>query len=210
MSHRLPVVVVERPQEYGPGYPAECLFADTTSPSVYWCTLQNPTFPVVMTLEVTAADATVERLLFDTRVKGWESSAAKRVTLDVSTPDEPDAFAQVADLELTFDALQHIVLARPTPAARVRVTMHSNHGGAYVVLQRLQVFGAAVGVGEVMLPPGAHVTAAQREGVVIAAGYQVRWDDESVDWVPAGEVRPSARPAVTKRKRMPRTKARGD
>lgn len=212
MSHRLPVVVAERPKEYGPGYPAESLFADATTPSVYWCTPQNPTFPVVMTLEVTAVDATVDRFLFDTRVKGWETSAAKRLTIEVSAPDEPDDFAPAADLELSYDSLQHVVLARPTPVSRVRLTMHSNHGGTYVVLQKLQVFGTAVGVGEVMLPPGAHVTSAQREGVVLAAGYQVRWeDDDRVDWVPAGDVRPSSRATPAKpRKRSTRAKTRRD
>ncbi len=195
MSHRLPVIVAERPREYGAGYPAECLFAE--SPTTYWCTPASPAYPVVMTLEVAAADATIDRFVIDTRVKGWETSAAKHVTIEVSPPREPGAFAEVADLELALDALQHVVLASPVPAGRVRVTMHSNHGGTYLVLQRLYVMGKAVGVGEVMLPPGAHVASGQREGVVVAAGYEVRWGDaRETEWVPASALRPVERPTA--------------
>lgn len=196
------MIVVERPDEYSGAYPAECLFADVTT--TYWCTPQNPTLPVVLTLQVTAVDPKVDRIVFDTRVKGWETSAAKRITIEVASAEAPDDYTVAADLELAYDSLQHVMLARPASAARIRITMHSNHGGGYVVLQRLHVFGTAVGVGEVMLPPGTFVGAGKRRGVVLAAGYQVRWSDDAVTWEPAGELRPLAEALRPKRARRSR------
>lgn len=205
MSHRLPVLVLERPKEYGPVYPAESLFVD--EPSTYWCTPTGPTYPVVMTLQVTAMEAQVERFVIDTRVKGWESSAPRRITLEVSPVREPEVFVQVADLDLELNTLQHVVLAAPVSAARVRLTMHGNHGGNYLALQRFYVLGRGVGVGEVMLPPGARVTDGQQRGVVVEGGYEVRWDDARTEWVAARALRTCAEaPARAKPATKPRKK----
>ncbi|MEZ4394735.1 MAG: hypothetical protein R3A48_26980 [Polyangiales bacterium] len=194
MSHRLPLNILLRPPEYGPGYPTESLFDE--APSTYWCTPTGPSFPVVLTVEVAAAEALVERFVFDTRVKGWETSAARRVSLEVSPALDPTAFQQVAELELEPNALLHVVPASAVSAARVRLTMHSNHGGNYLALQRFHVLGRGVGVGEVMLPPGARVTDGQRDGVVVEGGYSVRWGGEVTEWVAARALQPaSAAPA---------------
>src|SRR5436190_1280430 len=110
MSHPLPVTVAVRPPEYSTGYATECLFAEQ-SPS-YYCSPSNPQFPVSLTLDVTAHQATLERVLIDTRVKGWETSAARHVALEVAAPGA-DAFEPVAELELERDALQHVILPEP-------------------------------------------------------------------------------------------------
>lgn len=184
MSQRLPVTVVDRPKEYSASYAAEVALSET--PSSYWCTPSGTAPPVVMTLEVAAFEATVERLVIDTRVKGWETSAVKRVVVEVSPPSEPEGYAQVADLELGYDALQHVVLAEALPAGRVRLTMLSNHGGQYFALQRLHVFGKALGVGDAVHPLGTRVTSGEREGAVTGFGYEVLFDgDNGPSWVPA-------------------------
>ena len=200
MGKPLPLVVRERPPEYSDAYATERLFED--APTSYWCSPTGPTFPVVMGFEVTAPEASIERFAFDTRIKGWLTSAAKQVAVEVPSDGYRGGWERLFEVELEQDMVQQVILAAPVTAQSLRLVISSNHGGQYAALARVQVIGSAIGVGEAMLPPGTPVTDGQRQGVVTASGYVVRWSDGQESFAPAGMVRFSAAaPPVVKGRR---------
>lgn len=97
----------------------------------YWCTSRGPTFPITATLAL-AGPTVLAGVDLDTRVPSYEDSAINVATVEVLGPGGATLATQT--IALARNDLTSLVLAAPITATHVRLTFHSNFGGAYAAL----------------------------------------------------------------------------
>lgn len=117
--------------EWSSSYAASYLH-DGTNTS-YWCTAMNPTFPMGATL--TLAPTVLTGVDFDTRLRSYETSAVRVVTIEALGPTGQPL--QTHTVELNQNAISSFTFPSPVATGQVRVTFHSNFGGPYAGLAEL-------------------------------------------------------------------------
>ena len=99
------------------------------NPTTQWYTPMSPTFPVMATL-TPLAPSPVGGIDIDTTLGGYNTSGAREVQIDIMTADgqPPRSMA----FTLNQGAVNSIAVTPPVVPSQIRLTMRSNHGGAYL------------------------------------------------------------------------------
>ncbi|MCA9534065.1 MAG: hypothetical protein KC593_10305 [Myxococcales bacterium] len=99
------------------------------NPSTQWYTPMNPTFPVTAVMTPTSP-APVGGIDINTALGGYNTSGAREIQIDIMTADgtPPRTMA----FSLNQGGLNSIAVTPPVVPSQIRLTMRSNHGGAYL------------------------------------------------------------------------------
>ena len=99
------------------------------NPATQWYTPMSPTFPVVATL-TPLAPSPVGGIDIDTTLGGYNTSGAREIQIDIMTADgsPPRSLAY----SLNQGGVNSIAISPPVVPSQIRLTMRSNHGGAYL------------------------------------------------------------------------------
>jgi hypothetical protein len=150
----------------------------------YWSTTPNPTFPVVIALQLTTP-GTVTSVTIDPRVvdSPRPTDAPQAVTLEIAPIDNPTAFVQVATGTVLDAAVTTLNLATPTPAGTLRLTIASNHGGNFVVVNELRVMGRPAPAAAPSGPPQASLAFVIAQRPPEMMNYETeRFFDNDPEW----------------------------
>lgn len=141
----LPYVVDPLIPTWSSGYAASMM--QDGNPATYWCSPTGPTYPIVTTLTLLSPNL-VNGLAFNTVNTGYPNIGPNGVMIEAIDP--MGAVVGVASGSVLMNTTSTVAFTAPVFASSIRLTIHSNHGGAYVGITELVVMS----LGLPPLPPG--------------------------------------------------------